>query len=132
MLLKKAASRRFILRAALRELLMTGCVLKSVVRVHCEETCCCSWSQDSTAEEVASPKRALLIRLATQRECSVTRTSMRCIFAHYHPTFCTNLVRISALFFQYIPTFCTNFIQHFCTTSVTRLGSNDPFFTAFL
>ena len=78
MLLKKAALRRFILPAVLRELLLTGCVLKSVVLVHCSETCCCSWSQDSTAVEVACPKRALLIRLATQRECCVTSTSMRC------------------------------------------------------
>ena len=79
MLLKKAALRRFILPAVLRELLLTGCVLKSVVLAHCAETCCCSWSQDSTAEEVACPKRALLIRLATQRECCVTSTSMRCL-----------------------------------------------------
>ena len=79
MLLKKAALRRFILPAVLRELLLSGCVLESVVLVHCEETCCCSWSQDSTAVEVACPKRALLIRLATQRECCVTRTSMRCL-----------------------------------------------------
>ena len=78
MLLKKAALRRFILPAVLREPLLTGCVLKSVVLVHCSETCCCSWSQDSTAVEVACPKRALLIRLATQRECCVTSTSMRC------------------------------------------------------
>ena len=63
MLFKKAALRRFILPAVLRELLLTGCVLKSVVLVHCEETCCCSWSQESTTEEVACPKRALLIRL---------------------------------------------------------------------
>ena len=47
--------------------------------MHCEEICCCSWSQDSTAEEVACPKRALLIQLATQRECCVTSTSMRCL-----------------------------------------------------
>ena len=79
MRLKKAALRRFILPAVLRELLLTSCVLKSVVLVHCEETCCCSWSQDSTAVEVACPKRALLIRLATQRECCVTSTSMRCL-----------------------------------------------------
>ena len=79
MLLKKAALRRFMLPAVLRELLLTGCVLKSVVLAHCAETCCCSWSQDSTAEEVACPKRALLIRLATQRECCVTSTSMRCL-----------------------------------------------------
>ena len=78
MLLKKAALRRFILPAVLRELLLTGCVLKSVVLAHCADICCCSWSQDSTAEEVACPKRALLIRLATQRECCVTSTSMRC------------------------------------------------------
>ena len=78
MLLKKAALRRFMLPAVLRELLLTGCVLKSVVLAHCAETCCCSWSQDSTAEEVAYPKRAPLIRLATQRECCVTSTSMRC------------------------------------------------------
>ena len=77
-LLEEAALRSLILPAVLRELFLTGCVLKPVVLAHCAEICCCSWSQDSTAEEVACPKRALLIRLATQRECCVTSTSMRC------------------------------------------------------
>ena len=63
MLLEKAALRRFILPAVLRELLLTGCVLKPVVLAHCEETCSCSWSPDSTAEEVARPKRPSLYDL---------------------------------------------------------------------
>ena len=79
MLLGKAALRRLILPAVLRELFLTGCALKPAVLAHCEESCCCSWSHVSTAVEVAWPKSDLLIRLATQRECCVTSTSMRCL-----------------------------------------------------
>ena len=79
MLLEKAALRRLILPAVLRELFLTGCALTPVVLAHCEEKCCCLWSHDSTAVEVACPKSDLRIRLATQRECCVTSTSMRCL-----------------------------------------------------
>ena len=79
MLLEKAALRRLILPAVLRELFLTGCALTPVVLAHCEVSCCCLWSQDSTAVEVACPKSDLRIRLATQRECCVTSTSMRCL-----------------------------------------------------
>ena len=101
MLLEKAALRRLILPAVLRELFLTGCVLKPVVLAHCEETCCCSWSHDSTAEEVACPKRALLIQLATQRECCVTSTSMRCLvfsglrLRHTRRNSCSSLTQAS-------------------------------------
>ena len=79
MLSEKAALRRLILPAVLRELFLTGSALKPVVLAHCEETFYRSWLQDSTPDEVACPQRALLIQLATQRECSVTSTSMGCL-----------------------------------------------------
>ena len=79
MLLEKAALRRFILPAVLRELFLTGCALTPVVLAHCEEKSCCLWSHDCTVVEVACPKSDLRIRLATQRECCVTSTSMRCL-----------------------------------------------------
>ena len=79
MLLEKAALRRLILPAVLRELFLTGCALTPVVLAHCEEKSCCLWSHDCTVVEVACPKSDLRIRLATQRECCVTSTSMRCL-----------------------------------------------------
>ena len=75
MLLEKAALRRFILPAVLRELFLTGCALTPVVLAHCEEKSCCLWSHDCTVVEVACPKSDLRIRLATQRECCVTSTT---------------------------------------------------------
>ena len=53
--------------AVLRAFVLTGSVWKPVVLIHCEETFCRSCSQDSTADEVVCPKRAILIRLATQQ-----------------------------------------------------------------
>ena len=44
MLLENAAFRRLILPALLRELFLTGSVLKPVVLAHCEGTFCRSWS----------------------------------------------------------------------------------------
>ena len=62
MLLENAALTCLILPAVLRDLFLTGSVLKPIILALCEETACRSWSQGSTADEVACPKRALLIR----------------------------------------------------------------------
>ena len=44
----------------------------------CETVLCWLWSEGATDVDFAWPKRLLLKRLATHRECCVASTSMRC------------------------------------------------------
>ena len=52
--------------AVLRAFVLTGSVWKPVVLIHCEETLCRSWSQGSTVDDIAWPKKVLLVRPETQ------------------------------------------------------------------
>ena len=61
MLLEKAALRRLILPAVLRELFLTGCALTPAVLAHCEESYCCLWSQDFPYKIAENPEKNINI-----------------------------------------------------------------------
>ena len=81
MLLEKAALRRLILPAVLRELFLTGCALTPAVLAHCKESCCCLWSQDFPYKIAENPeKTSTFVRLRQLQKCKILCRNLAEIF----------------------------------------------------